>query len=496
MHRRLGFLLGLLVLLAGCSSGGPDEQALRRDVQERVAQAVPGQLLVLEDLERRGSQRDLKAPAGETRSIVYYDARFRVQKNVDFGAWDAPGMAGLVSALGSGPKGMSGVESGGNEAGDIVEAHGTALYKREGNRWVAVAGAGFRPTVAPSYATNAATGPAAILEAIRQVVDSASREASPAQMAVIEEELNSAHAAIRSRLARVNQGYAIAAGPEHGQYLRFARALAEPGGPRTTVLVTSGGEENLELLRNGKVQVALAQADSALAAYEGIGAFKARGPAPELRAIGSLYPEPMHVIVRADSDLASVANLRGRAVAVGQPGSASRTTVLRVLEEHGLTARDVKARELALGDALVALARREVDAVLQVIGIPADSVRAAMTDVPMKLLPLSASAITKLSEDRTGLLDYAIPAGSYPNQAADVRTVATTAVLLVGTELSAAEVGTLTSFVYRKGRDFAARGSAQGLQVSAATARQGLTLPLHSAAERALGPPQPASAPR
>lgn len=496
MLRRLGFLLGLLVLLAGCSAGGPDEQALRRDVEARVAQAVPGQVLVLEDLERRGSQRDLKAPAGETRSIVYYDASFRVQKDVDFGAWDAPGMAGLISALGSGPKGVSGVESGGNEAGDIVEAHGTALYKREGNRWVAVAGAGFRPTEAPSYATNAATGPAAILEAIRKVIDSASREASPAQMAIVEEELNTAHATIRARLARVNQGYAIAAGPEHGQYLRFARALAEPGGLRMTPLVTSGGEENLELLRNGKVQIALAQADAALAAYEGTGAFRERGRVPGLRAVGSLYPEAVHVIVRADSDLASVANLRGRAVAVGQPGSASRTTVLRVLEAHGLTAGDVQARELGLGDALAALGRREVDAVLQVIGIPADSVRDALTDVPMKLLPLSERAVAQLSTGRTGLFAYAIPAGSYPSQAAQVRTVATAAVLLVGTDLSEAEVSSLTSFVFRKGRDFAARGSAQGLQVSTATARQGLTLPLHSAAERVLAPPQPANAPR
>jgi hypothetical protein len=52
-------------------------------------------------------------------------------------------------------------------------------------------------------------------------------------------------------------------------------------------------------------------------------------------------------------------------------------------------------------------------------------------------------------------------------------------------------VGALTSFVFRKGRDFAARGSAQGLQVSAATARQGLTVPLHIAAARALAPSTP-----
>lgn len=485
----------LVLLLAGCGAG-PGEQVLQRDVQERVAQALPGQPLVLQDLQRRGSQRDRKAPPGEERGIVYYDATFRVQQDMDLGAWDGPGMAALVSALGAGPKGVSGVRSGGNKAGDVVRAHGTALYKRDGDRWVAVDGAGYRPKEAPAYATNSATGPAAVLEAMRVVVASVSRETSPQQRAIVEEELNAAHTAIRARLARASEGYAIAAGPEQGQYLRFARALAEPGGPRMQPLDTAGGEANLELLREGKVQIALAQADSALAAYEGTGPFAARGPAPGLRALGSLYPEGVHVIVRADSGLASVAALRGRTVAIGEIGSASRTTVLKVLEAHGLGPGDIRARDIGLADSLVALSNKQVDAVLQVIGIPADSIRDAMTVVPLRLLPLSERAIAQLTRGRTGLFPYAIPARSYPGRGAEVRTVATAAVMLVGPGLSEAEVGALATFVFRKGRDFAARGSAQGLQVSEATARQGLTVPMHTAAARALAAPaQPSAQP-
>lgn len=482
-------LFASLVLLAGCG-GGPDAQTLRRDVEARIAQALPSGALVLEDLDRRGSQRDKTAPAGETRRVVYYDVRMKVARDHDFGTWDAPGVAGLVSALGAGPKGVSGIQSGGNKAGDIVLGHGTALYKREGDAWVAVAGGAYRPAEAPSYATNAAaTGPTAILDAMRKVVDAASKETSPGQMAVINEELTAAHAAIRARLARANAGYALAAGPEHGQYLRFARALAQEQGARSIALVTQGGEENLELLREGKVQLALAQADAALAAYEGTGNFQDRGPAPALRAIGSLYPEPVHVVARADSTFASVADLRGRRIAIGVPGSASRTTVLRVLEAHGLTPRDYEARELGLADALVALRQKQVDAVLQVIGVPADSIREAVADVPLRLLPLSERAVAQLVAARRGLFAHTIAAGTYPAQAREVRTVATAALLLAGTELSDAEVTNLTRFVYQKGRDFAARGSAQGLQVSAANARAGLTVPLHMAAARALAGP-------
>ena len=108
--------------------------------------------------ERRGSQSDTKAPAGETRRIVYFDAELKLERDFDFGAWDSPGVAGIVSALGAGPKGIVGITSGGNKAGDVVRAHGTALYKREGDGWVPVAAGGYRPTAAPAYATNAPQG--------------------------------------------------------------------------------------------------------------------------------------------------------------------------------------------------------------------------------------------------------------------------------------------------------------------------------------------------
>lgn len=491
MHTRL--LLATLVLLAGCSAG-PDTSVLQRDVEARIAQALPADALALEEFDRLGSQRDLKAPDGESRRIIYYDARFRVQKDLDFGAWDAPGVAGLVTALGAGPKGVSGIQSGGNKKGDLVLAHGTALYKRDGDRWVAVAGAGFQPSQAPAYATNAAGGPAAMLDAMRKMIDAVPRDTAPAQLAVMNEELTAAYAAIRARLARAGDAYAIAAGPEHGQYLRFARALAQDRTIRTLPLVTAGGQENLDLLRDGKVQLALAQADAALAAYEGTGPFQDRGAAPALRAIGSLYPEAVHAIVRGDATAASVPDLRGLRVAIGVPGSASRITVLRVLKAHGLDPHDIQPRELPLGDALVALQRQEVDAVLQVIGVPADSIRDAIAAVPLKLLPLSERAVAQLTAPRKGLIPHTIAVGSYPRQAREVRTVATAALLLASPELSDTEVGNITRFVFQKGRDFAAQGSAQGLQVSAATARQGLTVPIHVAAARALGPASAAGA--
>ena len=195
-------LLALLVVLAGCG-GGPDAGALKQDVEGRLAQALPAGTLTVAEFVRRGSQADTKAPAAETRRVVYFDAQLRLERDFDFGAWDAPGTAGLVSALGCGPKGLSGIASGGNKAGDLIRAHGTALYRKEGERWASVSSAGFRPEPAPAYATSAPAGGAeAILEAMRKVVESVPKGSSPAEMAVIEQELAAAHATIRARVAR------------------------------------------------------------------------------------------------------------------------------------------------------------------------------------------------------------------------------------------------------------------------------------------------------
>lgn len=478
-------LLFAVLLLAACG-GGPDAQTLRGDVEARLAQALPAGTLSLVELSRRGSQADTRAPAGETRRTLYFDAVLRVERDFDFGAWDAPGVAALVSALGTGPKGISGLNSDGNKAGDLITAHGTALYRAEGDTWVAASTGGYRPATAPAYATNERQGAAAILEAMRKVIESVPQDGAPAQRAVIEQELAAAHAAIRARLARAADGYAVAAGGEHGQYLRFARALSDDRQARTVPLITRGGDENLRLLRDRKVSLALAQGDAALDAYAGTGNFFGEGPYETLQAIGSLYPEPMHVLVRVDSGVRTLDGLKGKRVAIGLPGAASRTTAVRVLEAHGLALNDIVAVELSIGDALIALRQGEVDAVMQVIGLPADSIRDALVDVPLRLLPLSPQAVAKLVEANAGYFPFTIAQRSYATQEDDVPTVATAALLLVATDLSETEVAAVTRFVFGRGRDFAARGSAQGTQVSAATARAGLPVPLHTAAAREL----------
>ena len=154
-----------------------------------------------------------------------------------------------------------------------------------------------------------------------------------------------------------------------------------------------------------------------------------------------------------------------------------------------------------INEALIGLRQKQVDAVIQVIGAPADSIRDALTDVPLRLVPLSERGVAALVAPNAGYFAHTIPRGAYATQTQDVRTIATAALLLAGADLAETEVAAVTRYVYGQARDFAARGSAQGTQVSVANARIGVPIPLHIAATRTLdelskptAPPPPSPA--
>lgn len=477
-------LVGLLLAFAlvGCG-GGPDKEILRRDVEAQLSAALPPGTLEIADLARRGTQRDARAPLGADRRVVYFDLELRLLQDYHFGAWDAQGVAGLVSALGIGPKGVRGVLTGGNRAGDIIRAHGSLIYSREDGDWVLVTPKGV------DSGAEAIVGAARLDRELREQLDSledAVRAAPPDVHAAVIRELESTGAAVGALAARARHGYAVAAGPEGGQYHRFARALVESEDIPIVALETRGGEENLRLLRSGRVDLALSQADAAIAAYRGQGPFAAEGPNPSLRVIGALYPEPVHVLVPRSSPVAAFAELRGRRIAVGRPGAAARTTALAVLEAHGIGARNAELHELPLARALRELRAGSVDAVITVIGVPADAVRDAMAVAPLRLLSLDADAVAALAAGNEALLPFSLPAGTYAMQRRPTRTLAIPALLLVRADMSDIEVEALTRAVFTRGADLAARGSSQGAQVSAARALVDLPIPRHEAAEKLL----------
>jgi TRAP transporter TAXI family solute receptor len=488
MVRRIALIIVLLMALAGCERP-PSSEVLKEDVSARLVASFAQSFEIVE-LRRRGTANDITAPAEEARRIVYFDLMIRAREDVNLGSWDTPGAASLVSMLGAGPKGISGVKSDGNKAGDIIRAHGSMFYRKEGDLWQSVAPAGFLPPKAP-VTDNQAPRPASesLIAALQATIRSVPPGTAPGSNTIIEEELRHAVTNIQARLTHLQEGVAIAAGPEQGQYLRLVRALTTVDTERrvrVTSLVTAGSIENLTLLREGRALFALSQGDVAALAFAGAGPFSAQGPATNLRALGSLYLEPLHIIVGRDSPIRTASDLAGRRINVGPTGSGSRVTALNVLAAHGVPASRIReAGDLTIAPALAALRSGRIDAVIEVIGLPANEIRTAFAALPLRLVPLDHFVVERLVRDNRGYTATLIPPGAYPRLETSVPTVGVAAILVTTGELTSAEAAAATRLIYTA-PDLVKNGSPQGAQVSWRRARNGLTIPLHDGAERAL----------
>lgn len=486
--------IALLALLAACSRG-PDQTSLEADLRQRLEQAFPAASLSLSALQRRGSASDVNAPDGERRVLIYFDAELRLERDLDFGSWDSPGVASLISALGAGPRGLSGIESGGNRRGDLLRAHGSLIYREQDGAWLAVVPQGFTAPRAPQ-ASNASSTRESLVQAIGTALNLSPGGTGSTERQIISDELERSLNNIQGRLSRLQHGYPLAGGPESGQYASFARAMSAgllEQGMKVQPLTTEGGLDNLRLLRSGDVLLALSQSDAAHFAVSGAGPFEDVGPDRNLRALASLYPEPVHVLVRADSALRSIADLRGKRISIGLPGSASQHTALAVLAAHGLQPGDfAELRRLDLQQALGALRERQLDALIQVIGSPADNIRAASEAFALRLLPLDGGAISRLQQERPGSFAYQLPRGSYPGQTEPLATLAVSSLLLANQQLTGREVELLVGQLFSLKAQWLQHGSIQGTQLSADNALRGLGVPLHEGAERALQKLKPA----
>ena len=123
---------------------------------------------------------------------------------------------------------------------------------------------------------------------------------------------------------------------------------------------------------------------------------------------------------------------------------------------------------------------------MQVIGAPADSMRsAAAAAFPLRFVPLEAAAVQTLLAGSAVYYPHILARGTYEGQQEDVPSLAVSAVLFVGPDLTEAEVADISYAIYSRGQDLVALGSVQGAQISAKQAMLGLAVPQHVGAARA-----------
>jgi len=487
----------MLVVVAGCSRG-PDQDALKAQVQQQIEKGFKPGLLELADLKRQGSSPLAAAENGAERVLVYFNATLRLREGYDFKDWEAMSPATLAQVLGGREKGVFGVKQKENQAGDLLRVYGTGVFERSAQGWAEVAAATRDVSPRPAEPGNAAASinSKRYLDQLASVVEVGPPGIDAKSDAIISEELEHALRAIARRRARAQELVTVASGPAGGEYTRVVEAILgtlRKGGRQVRVLgvETEGSIENALLIGRGQADLALVQSDVAWLASNGAGPFAVDGPLKRLVAIASLYPEPVHLVVPAKSGIRSVEDLRGKRVDLGTPQSGTRINALSVLQAHRVAAKDLaEARGDGPAAALHQLSNGRIDAFFTTVGAPARDLQRVAAVFPIRLVPLSRDAIQRLVAEQPGLVALRIPAQTYPGQTEPTATIAATALLVAAADKPDDEVTALLQLVFES-VDYLAFGSAQGVKIAKASGRRGVAIPMHPAALAYFGNSKP-----
>ena len=243
-------------------------------------------------------------------------------------------------------------------------------------------------------------------------------------------------------LASAQQNFAIGTGGTGGVYYPLGGGLAnlltkQLPGVQATAEVTGGSVDNLKLIGSGQSEIGFSMADAALDALKGEDKFKS-GKVP-LKTLMVLYPNRMHVVALEGSGIETVADLKGKRVSTGSPGSATEVMAFRLIEAAGLNRdKDMTRERLSVAESVNALKDRKIEAFFWVGGIPTAAVTdlAASPGIKMKLVDHS-DLVDKMNAKYGNL--YAagvIKAGAYPNYPKDNKVIDVWNILVTSDKMS------------------------------------------------------------
>ena len=144
---------------------------------------------------------------------------------------------------------------------------------------------------------------------------------------------------------------------------------------RATAEVTAASVDNLKLIRDGKADIAFTLADTLADAVAGRGAVRGRPPVPAA-SLAVLYSNYTQIVTLASSGITSIADLRGKVVSTGSPGSGTEVIAFRVLRAAGLDPDRTCTRQgLGVSESADALKDGKIDAFFWSGGLPTPSVQ-------------------------------------------------------------------------------------------------------------------------
>lgn len=271
--------------------------------------------------------------------------------------------------------------------------------------------------------------------------------------------------------------------PLGGAICRMVNVTRKAHKLRCTVEPSAGSVANIRGVLGGSIDVGIAQSDMQHAARTGEGPFK-DGPQPKLRALFSVYPELLTVMAREDANVRTLADLRGKRVSLGPPGSGTRATMGLVMEAIGLDTGDLKsALELKFVEMSPALCENKIDAFAFVAGHPNAVFHEAADSCRTRIVPVEGAPIDSLVRGKAYYAKAEVPGGVYKGTDAPQPTFGTMATVVVSQDMPDDVAYAVTKAVFENFDDFRKLHPALA-GLTKRQALQGAAVPFHAGAER------------
>lgn len=226
----------------------------------------------------------------------------------------------------------------------------------------------------------------------------------------------------------------------------FANIISDATGIQANAETSGASAENMTTLQAEEAEIAFSQTDIASYAKEGKLMFE--GNAVEnVKAIGTLYPETIQIVTKADSGIATVEDLKGKKVSIGAPGSGTAANAEQILEVHGLTLADIEKQDLSFDESVEGIQDGNIDAAFVTAGTPTGAVESLSATNKVVIVPIAQDKIDALIEKYPYYVKNEIPSGTYGLEG-PVTTVAVQAMLVAIDSLSEEAVYEITKAIF------------------------------------------------
>lgn len=220
---------------------------------------------------------------------------------------------------------------------------------------------------------------------------------------------------------------------------------------RMTVESTGGSVFNVNALMNGDIEMGVVQSDIQWQAFNGKGEWDGQ-PQAKLRAMFSLHPEAVTILSAADKKISGVADMKGKIINIGAPGTGQRVNALDLFETAGIDVKkDLKAESLKPSEAAGMLQDGRIDAYFYTVGHPNGSVKEAVAGArKVSFVTVDSATVKKLTEDQPYYAPAMVPVAHYPGvmNDGDVPTFGVKATICTSADVPAEVIYNITKEVF------------------------------------------------